>query len=83
MDRVAQLPCGVCGTEYGIELHHLLLGRGPGMRSPDMLVMPLCHDCHRGPWNGIHGNHRIWDVYKLNEHDVLADTLLKLYGRIK
>lgn len=79
MDRVAKLPCGVCGAPE-VELHHLLLGRTPGSRSPHALVIPLCADCHRGSHNGIHGLHRIWDVYKLTELDVLANTILKLYG---
>lgn len=79
MDRVAKLPCGVCGAD-GVELHHIIQGRTPGMRSPDALVIPLCPDCHRGPHNGIHGLRRIWEVYKLDEHDVLANTILILYG---
>lgn len=81
MDRVAGLPCGVCSAEP-VELHHILEGRVPGARSPDMLVIPLCADCHRGSFNGIHGQRRIWDVYKLSELDVLSNTLLAIYGRL-
>jgi len=40
MERVAQLPCFVCGC-YGVEVHHI-----PDPRS-DMRVMPLCPRHHR------------------------------------
>ncbi len=82
MDRVAQLDCGVCGWPAPSELHHILEGRTPGARSPDMLVIPLCASCHRSNLLGIHGQRRMWDVYKLSELDVLHNTLLTLYGRI-
>lgn len=79
MDRVANLPCCLCGAQP-VELHHILTGRTPGRRSPDWLVIPLCEDCHRGNFNGIHGQQRMLSVMKLNELDLLAQTLEHIYG---
>lgn len=79
MNRAAELPCGICGA-MPVELHHVLEGRTPGRRSPDMLVIPLCTDCHRGDANGIHGSKVLWNVYRKNELDVLAETLERIYG---
>lgn len=50
MDRVAQLPCIVCGDEY-VCVHHALTGAG-GRRN-HMAVLPLCHNHHQGR-EGIH-----------------------------
>lgn len=80
MDRVAQLRCGVCEQPGPVELHHILEGRTPGRRSPDWLVIPLCHDCHQGSANGIHGRRAMWAITKKSELDVLAETLEKIYG---
>lgn len=80
MGRVASLPCCVCGAQP-VEVHHILEGRTPGRRSPDWLAIPLCPDCHRGSFNGIHGQRRMWDVMRKTEHQCLNDTLEALYGR--
>lgn len=79
MDRVAQLPCGLCGTAP-VELHHVLEGRTPGRKSPDWLVIPLCRDCHQGSANGIHGRQAMWKVMRKSELDLLAETLERIYG---
>jgi hypothetical protein len=42
------------------------------------LCIPLCKSCHQGAINGIHGQKRIWNVLKLNEIEVLNETLRKL-----
>ena len=82
MGRVAALPCAVCGNEP-VEVHHLIQGRTPGVKSDDWLTIPLCPDCHRGTLNGIHGQKRMWDVMRINEHDALSRTLEQLYGEMK
>jgi len=79
MDQVAQLPCCLCGAQP-VELHHILAGRTPGRRSPDRLVIPLCPDCHRGNFNGLHGQARMLSIRKKNELDLVAETLEKIYG---
>jgi hypothetical protein len=40
--------------------------------------MPLCADCHRGSLNGIHGQRRIWNVYKMDELAALNETIRTL-----
>lgn len=79
MGRVAALPCSVCGSQP-VQVHHILVGRTPGRKSPDWLTIPLCPDCHLGSHNGIHGMASIWKVMKMTEHDALANTLERLYG---
>jgi len=78
MERVAQLPCCVCGA-HGVHVHHILQGRTPGRKAPDWLVLPLCPSCHTGT-HGIHGNQAMLKAQKLTEFQLLNDTLEKLYG---
>lgn len=83
VERVKNLPCGVCSAPGPSDAHHMIAGRIPGIRSPDWLTMPLCKDCHQGSHNGIHGERRMWDVMRTNEHKVLDATLEKLYGALR
>jgi len=66
--RVKELACGVCGAEGPSEAHHV-------EQHQQFLCIPLCPDCHRGSFNGLHGQRRIWGVKKLTELDVLNETL--------
>lgn len=79
LGRVKELPCGVCRVAGPSDAHHILEGRIPGRKSPDWLAIPLCKSCHTGP-HGAHGNWAMWEVYKANELQVLADTLEAIYG---
>ena len=79
MVRVKELPCAVCGQAGPSDAHHILEGRTPGRKSPDLLTIPLCRDCHMGSHNGIHGSRRLWDVMKKTELDCLADTIRRLF----
>ena len=76
--RVKLQPCGVCGEGGGesspSEAHELEQGQW-------FTSIPLCQDCHRGPHNGIHGEKRMWNVFKATELSVLNETIAKLYGR--
>lgn len=78
MNRVAALPCCLCGAQP-VELHHILEGRTPGRRSPDWLVIPVCPGCHRGS-EGIHGTKAMLRIIKKNELELLAETLGSIYG---
>lgn len=68
---VKELPCGVCGVAAPSEAHHI-------EQHQQYLCIPLCADCHRGSFNGIHGQQRIWKVMKKTESTVLNDTIKKL-----
>lgn len=68
---VKSLPCGVCGAAGPSDAHHV-------EQHLQYLCIPLCKDCHQGSFNGIHGQQRIWKVYKKTELTVLNDTIRKL-----
>lgn len=73
MDRVAQLPCAICGAEP-VQVHHLREGQGMSQRASNWLVVPLCPDCHTGP-NGVHGDRTLMRIAKVEELDLLAMTI--------
>ena len=65
------MPCSVCDQAGGSEAHHIVQGS-------QYLCIPLCEDCHRGSFNGWHGQKRIWNVLKKTELSCLNDTIDKL-----
>lgn len=69
--RVKELPCSVCDTPGPSEAHHIEQGL-------QYTCVALCPDCHRGSFNGIHGQKRMWSVMKMNELDALNVTLKRL-----
>ena len=71
---VKSLPCGVCGAKGVSEAHHI-------EQHLQYTCIPLCPDCHRGNFNGIHGQKRIWNVYKKTELTVLNETIKNLLKR--
>lgn len=77
-DKVAKLPCCLCGN-HGVQLHHIRTECGISQRQDDMLVIPLCPDCHTGPL-GVHGDKTMLRIKKWSELDCLVDTLRRLYG---
>lgn len=71
--RVKELPCSVCDSKEGSEAHHVVQGL-------QYTCIALCPDCHRGAFNGIHGQKRMWSVMKMTEMDALNVTLMRLLG---
>ncbi len=71
--RLKEMPCGVCGAAGPSDAHHI-------KQQLHLLCIPLCKDCHQGQFNGIHGQARIWDVYKKDEMTVLNETIRSLYA---
>lgn len=69
--RVKELPCSVCDERGPSEAHHVKQGS-------QYLCIALCEDCHRGSFNGWHGQRRIWGVMKMDELDALQVTLQRL-----
>lgn len=60
MDRVASLPCCVCGA-CGVHVHHIRTGIGIGRRATPFQTIPLCPECHQG-MTGIHGmGRKAWE----------------------
>jgi hypothetical protein len=68
---VKSQPCGVCDAPGPSEAHHIEQGL-------HFSAIPLCPDCHRGSFNGLHGQRRIWAVMKKSELSVLDDTIRRM-----
>lgn len=69
--RVKALPCSVCGAAGPSEAHHIEQGQ-------HFTAIPLCEDCHRGAFNGLHGQKRMWSVMKATELSCLNSTIKQL-----
>lgn len=69
--RVKGLPCSVCDAPAPSEAHHVKQGS-------QYLCVSLCQDCHRGSFNGLHGQRRMWAIKKMDEIDALAITVERL-----
>lgn len=78
LDRVASLPCILCG-DRPVEVHHIREGQGGAQRGGHFLTTSLCVPCHRGP-QGVHGDKTMLRIMKTNEMEMLDETLRKLYG---
>lgn len=68
IERIKEMPCGVCSQPGPSECHEINQGQW-------FTSMPLCPDCHRGSFNGIHGQKRIWAALRLDEMTVLNKTI--------
>ncbi len=69
-ERVAALPCAVCGTYDGSEVHEPEQGMW-------FIAIPLCAPCHRGP-EGWHGTRQRWSLRKMTELKAINETLRML-----
>lgn len=74
--KIKEMPCGVCGASGPSDAHHIV-------QHQQYLCIPLCKDCHQGSFNGIHGQARIWKVYKQDEMTVLNETIRLLTNASK
>lgn len=61
--------CFLCGSSEWIEIHHIFGASNRKHSTEDGLVVPLCHNCHNEPPNGIHHNRQ-------------NEVKLKKYGEI-
>lgn len=71
--RVKELPCSVCDARGPSEAHHV-------KQHSQYTCVALCEDCHRGGFNGWHGQKRMWSVMKMDELDALNVTIKRLIG---
>ena len=71
IQRIKEMRCVVCSHPGPSECHEIKQGQW-------YTSMPLCADCHRGSVNGLHGQKRMWNIYKLDEIDALALTIERL-----
>lgn len=81
LTRVAALGCILCRRlgyeDTPAEIHHAREGQGMAQRAPDWLAIPVCPAHHRGP-HGIHGDRQALHQAKVDEMDLLADTIQAL-----
>jgi len=68
---VKTLSCGVCDAAGPSECHEINQGQW-------FTSMPLCADCHRGSFSGIHGQKRAWSLRKMDEIGALNITIQRL-----
>lgn len=73
IESVKSLPCSVCDTHGPSECHEIKQGQW-------FTSVALCADCHRGSFNGLHGQRRMWGVKKMDELDALAVTIQRLFA---
>ena len=73
--RIKAMSCVICDASAPSECHEINQGQW-------FTSMPLCADCHRGSLNGIHGQKRLWNVYKMDEMSALNETIRKLSEEI-
>ena len=71
IERIKSMPCIICQASAPSECHEINQGQW-------FTSMPLCADCHRGSVNGIHGQKRLWNVYKMDELAALNETIRHL-----
>lgn len=83
LGRVAQLPCCLCGVRP-VQVHHLREGgaAGAGERANHWLTIPLCPEHHTGT-TGVHGDKSMLRLVGKSEHQLLGETLERLYGAIR
>lgn len=71
MERVAELPCVICGA-HPVQVHHVIHGRVAQRRSSDLETIPLCFDCHAdlhahpAAWKRRHGEDNTY-LYKVRQ----------------
>lgn len=71
IQRIKEMQCIVCWAPPPSECHEIEQGLW-------FTSIPLCDDCHRGGFNGIHGQRRIWQAKKLTELVALNATIRNL-----
>ena len=81
-ERIAGMSCVLCDA-LGVPqtepttVHHIREGQGMAQRAPHYLTVPLCKWCHQGEL-GVHGNQSMLRMAKMDELDMLAETIRRL-----
>ena len=78
--------CFICGRYGQMEHHHIFGGANRINSEKYGLVVPLCHNCHNEPPDGVHFNRERMDDLRaqgqrkfesISDHD----TFMKIFGR--
>jgi len=71
IETIKSMSCAVCDAPPINECHEIEQGQW-------FTSIPLCADCHRGSFNGLHGQKRIWNTLKVTELIALDRTIKTL-----
>ena len=72
IERVAALPCVVCGESGPSEVHEPQQGAW-------WASIALCPQCHRGS-DGWHGTRKRWTLRRMDEIKAINETVRGVYG---
>jgi hypothetical protein len=84
MAAVASIGCIMAALGYRdecsgrVEVHHLREGVGAAQRQSDWLTIPVCHAHHTEHPFGVHLRKAFQTRTKLDELDLLAETIRRL-----
>lgn len=86
-ELVASMPCALFSRLGEIQpgpttVHHIRAGQGLSQRAGHFLVLPLCHEAHQGK-NGIHGDRALWRIAKVDELDLLDETIERAFRLLR
>lgn len=76
IELVKEAPCSVCDSTEPSECHEIEQGNW-------WTSIALCADCHRGSFNGLHGQRRMWAVKKLDELKALSITIRRVMHMLR
>jgi len=74
LSRVASLPCAACGN-FPVVIHHCV--NQQHKKRDHMRTIPLCHDCHVGPFS-IHKARKSFRAKFGHEEELLTITAERL-----
>ena len=66
--------CYICGKYGNIEMHHVWAGSRRKISDKYGAVVPLCHDCHNEPPNGVHHNKEVRLALQAEMQQQLMET---------
>lgn len=77
MERVAELPCVICGR-HGVQVHHIRVSglTGASLKASDWLTIALCPEEHAI----LHSDIKAWERRNGKQIDHVTATLEQLYG---
>ena len=78
--------CYLCGRYGQLEWHHIFGGANRKNSERYGLTVPLCHECHNEPPNGVHFNRERMDALRAEgqrkfESIYSQDEFMRIFGR--
>lgn len=80
--------CHICGRYGNIEMHHVFGGQRRKISDKYGAVVPLCHNCHNEPPNGVHHNKEVRLALQaetqrklMDDHGWTVADFIKVFGK--